>query len=402
MFRLPLELLLAVFTYLNFKQLLRASAACRQWQQIILDSSLWPVSAYMGSAPQSDTWDISWPDWTGKMKESFGCSSRATRQVPQTFSKGSVKSLSVIESSVAPKQLFGVLPNFLSLEKLSLHVESISSSELISILQSLPQITTFIKDIDKFQGRPMGRLKTIQLKLRRLSICADRHSALNSIMANIVQHAPDLVSLAVRETFARKELTMKLGDGIQCLALTVNKLPPISARGLKCLKLAVRGRFRPELVEQRLCNLSHLTHLQIDSLSVEEQLPIMETYNIGENLEFLCLRTEPNYNALLRTPKLKELRMNDLFPFPADVCPILQTVRYCGQERRPYELYPAHHLSMTESVREERKLALKSRGITVLRVDNGPHLLDGHLSVSAGAVFSLIADECYACGEKHT
>jgi hypothetical protein len=135
MFRLPFELLVEIFSYLNLKQLLRASAVCRQWQQVILDSSLWPVSAHMGSAHRSDTWDISWPDWTGKKKERFGCSSHATSQVLQAFSKGSVKSLSVIETAVAPKELFDVLPKFLFLEKLRLDIESISRGELISILK---------------------------------------------------------------------------------------------------------------------------------------------------------------------------------------------------------------------------------------------------------------------------
>jgi hypothetical protein len=247
-------------------------------------------------------------------------------------------------------------------------------------------------DIDKFRGGLMGSLTRTQLKLRRLSIRADWRSTLNNIVANIVQHSPDLVSLALRQTFAKKELTMKLGNGIQCLALAVNKLAPISARGLKYLKLAVWCRLSPDPFGQRVCNLSHLTHLQIDKSFFEEQLQIMEAYNIGENLEFLRLDTEPNDKVFLRTPKLKELRMIDLFPLPADVCPILQTVRYGpGCE------------SMNEIVREQRKLALESRGVTVLRVDNGPHALDEDMSATGRAVLRRpITDVCYACGENHT
>jgi hypothetical protein len=47
----------------------------------------------------------------------------------------------------------------------------------------------------------------------------------------------------------------------------------------------------------------------------------MQAYNIGEHVEFLRLGSEPNYEVFLKTPKLKELRMIDLIPLPADVCP---------------------------------------------------------------------------------
>ena len=80
--------------------------------------------------------------------------------------------------------------------------------------------------------------------------------------------------------------------------------------------------------EQHLCNLSYLVHLQIYYSTVEEQLSIMEAYNIGENSEFLRFVSDPNYEVFLRTPKLKKLRKIDLVPFPPDVCPILETSHY--------------------------------------------------------------------------
>jgi hypothetical protein len=382
MFRLPLELHQAIFHHLNFKELVRAQTVSRQWQQIILDSSLWPSSVYVTSGT-FDTWSVIWPDWTEKEKGKFQCNPKTTRQVLQSFSKGSTKELSVIKRRIAAEDILDVLPNFLSLEKFTLQITSISSRELISILQCLPQISIIFLHFDKFQGRPMGRLKTIQLNLRRLSIGVNRPAALYNTVANIVQHSPDLISLAVTATTAKKELTMKLGDGIQCLALTVKgKLPPISARGLKCLKLTVPWHHGYEPFEHCACDLSYLTHFELYGTSFEVPsdevaLSIMEAYNIGENLEFLRLESDPIHEILIRAPKLKELRMNTLFAVSPDVCPMLQTVRY-GPDYR--------YLDKNE--REKIKLDLKSRGITVLAVDDKSDVKD-EMPV------------CYACGENH-
>jgi hypothetical protein len=63
-------------------------------------------------------------------------------------------------------------------------------------------------------------------------------------------------------------------------------------------------------------------------LNCRRTTSIMEAYNIGENLEFLRLVSDPNYEIFLRTPKLKKLRMIDLVPFPPDVCAILETIHY--------------------------------------------------------------------------
>jgi hypothetical protein len=387
MFRLPLELHLVVFSYLNFKQLLRARAVCRQWRQVILDSSLWPVSVALRSSRSSAKWDIDWPDWIVKEKEQFRLHPETTGQVLLSFSKGCTKSLSVINRMNTPEDICDLLPNFLSLEKLRLQMVSISSRELTSILQRLPQITTFIMFIEKFRGTPMARLKTIQLNLRRLSI-HNHPATLNNTVANIVQHSPNLVSLVVRGTVAKKELTMKLGDGIQCLALTINgELPPISARGLKCLMLLISGRLKHKPFEQRPGNLSYLTHLQIYESTAKEQVSIMEAYDIGENLEFLRVTSEPNYDVFLRTPKLKEIRMSDLVPLPLDCCPILQMVGYGSN----YEY-------VDENEREETKLYLESRGITVLRNNYYPDFVEVPSTYDAVDDLSV----CYVCGENHT
>jgi hypothetical protein len=86
----------------------------------------------------------------------------------------------------------------------------------------------------------------------------------------------------------------------------------------------------------------------------------MEAFKIGENLEFLSLGLKHTYHVFLRTPKLKELRVNHLFPLPPDDCPMLQTVHYGPGS-----------WNIDEDDREERKLDLESRGITVLQV--GPY-----------------------------
>ena len=356
MFRLPVELCLAVFSYLNVHQLLRAQQVCHRWQQIILDSSLWPSSVHVLlryiQVPYSNTlsgpdyenelacdrWSISWPDWVDKEEESFDGDPQTSCQVLQTLSKGKTKSLSVnFSKGYASRNILEMLPNFLFLEELSVHIGSISSHNLTSVLQRLPQITTFGLHISEFHGTPMRHLKTIQLKLRRLFIeisthSGDASSTLHNTVANIVEHSPDLISLAVIGTGARKEWTTKLGDRIKSLTMDVDgNLPPISARGLKCLMLLTYRQHGHELFECCACDLSSLTHLTLcGSSSGEVELSIMEAYNIGENLEFLHLGcSATNYELFLRSPKLKELRIVDMFPLHPDICPTLQMVHYC-------------------------------------------------------------------------
>jgi hypothetical protein len=382
MFILPPELHQAIFHHLKFKQLVRAQTVCRHWREIILDSSVWPCSLYVNDDDDSyrDKWYIGRPDCTP-----FGCHDWNRRLVLQTLSKGTIKSLSLTLYYTwgDPGYIISdVLQNFVSLENLKLDIESISSRELTSILKSLPQITAFILSIDFLQDTPMDALKAIQLNLRRLCF-RFRHgscSGLNNIMVDIFQHSPDLVSLAFRDTAVTKELTMKLGDGIQCLALCVTgKLPPISASRLKCLRLVVRGPLKHEPFEEHPCNLSHLTHLQIHHETITEQLSILEAYNIGETLEFLSIGSEPNYEVFLRTPKLKELRMIGPFPLPPDVCPILEKV-----------YYGPHHY-MNRNGWQETMYDLKSRDITVLY---------HHLLYDQGPQEEMF--ECFVCGESHT
>jgi hypothetical protein len=359
MLRLPPELHQAIFHHLDFKELVRVQTVCRQWQQIILDSSLWPSSVEILSR-NCDTWEVNWPDWADKQKEIFTLDHNKTCQVLSTASKGSTKSLSVTRRKLALQGIFDVLPNFLFLENLRLDIVSISSRELISILQSLPQIITFTIYIDKLQRKPMGRPKTIQLNLRKLFIDVMKRSSLHNTVANVVKHSPNLVWLAVKGTPARKELTLKFGDGIHCLTLCVDgKLPPISARGLKCLTLSVLGGPRHEPFEHRPCDLSYLTHLQLCTGSGKLDLSLMGAYNIGENLEFLHLGAPPKPELFLRAPKLKALRLLRLsISMPLHVSPALRAIQCVGilSER-----------STIESNETERQL--ESQGYIVTRID---------------------------------
>jgi hypothetical protein len=85
-------------------------------------------------------WRISWPDWVGKIPEYLYCDCASTSQVLQTFSKGSTKSLRLehYRETIALQDILDVLHNFLSLEKLEVIIESISSRELTSVLQGVP------------------------------------------------------------------------------------------------------------------------------------------------------------------------------------------------------------------------------------------------------------------------
>jgi hypothetical protein len=304
MFRLPQELCIAVFSYLNFYQLLTVGALCRQWQQIVLDSQLWPgtISVWIRSV-KSDEWDIRWPQLTDKEKEKFERNPPSTCQVLRTLSRGNTKSLRVHCTSFIPEHVIDVLTNFLSLNTLGLRTKSISSRALISILQRLPQITGFHLYIDEFQDTPIGRLKTIQLNLGWLFIYFTRHcrrATLHSTLANIVERSPHLYYLMVRGTGATEEWTTKLGDRIEHLVINVDgNLPLISARRLKLLMVTVCCHRGHEPFEHRGCDLSYLTHLVLyGPPSSEVELSIMEAYNIGENLEYLRADSEANHDIL--------------------------------------------------------------------------------------------------------
>jgi hypothetical protein len=56
----------------------------------------------------------------------------------------------------------------------------------------------------------------------------------------------------------------------------------------------------------------------------------MKAYNIGENLDFMHMDSNPGYAALSRTPKLKRLSLANLGIdiLPLHVCPALQSVQY--------------------------------------------------------------------------
>jgi hypothetical protein len=351
MFRLPVEIWLAVLSYLNFYQLLRAREVCRQWQQIILDSYLWPCSVvgaleFRYKAPCIDKssgrvfekylptaqWHISWRDWVVKEEEEeyFEHDPQATCQLLHLFSKGRTKSLCVDFPIVLP-DILDVLHNFLSLQNLSIHMESVSSHELTSILQCLPQITTFELRICKFQGTPKGRLGTIQLNLSRLTISISRRSRaimLHNTLANIVHHSPDLVCLSVGGANARKMWTTKLGDRVKHLSLYIERtLPPISCRGLKYLVLKGSRDQSREPFEPCPCDLSYLTHLSINAFSTEQQLSLMEAYNIGANLEEMHMDSNPGNAALERTPRLKSLGLPRVsIDMPLHFCPELRTI----------------------------------------------------------------------------
>jgi hypothetical protein len=392
MFRLPVELCIAVFSYLNFYQLLRVGAVCRQWQQIVLDS-LWPGNIAMWTRVNSDEWEIRWPDLTDKEREIFECNPHTTRQVLQTLSRGSTKTLLVYYyTSIIPEHVIDVLTNFLSLQSLWLRTTSISSRSLISILQRLPQITVFHLYIDEFHDTPIGRLKRIQLNLHSLYIDFSRHSrraTLHSTLANIVEHSPHLHDLGVRGTGATEEWTTKLGNRITHLSINVDgNLPPIRAKRLKWLKLTVCCYRGHKPFEHRRCDLSYLTHLKLyGSSSSEVELSIMKAYNIGENLEFLSVNSEPNHEIFLTTPKLKRLRMIDIFSVPPDVCPMLQTVQTVQHSQPRGNKY--------QHERDARKIDLESRGIAVLQVIEALHACEYTRTMYDKFV-------CFACGENHT
>jgi hypothetical protein len=215
------------------------------------------------------------------------------------------------------------------------------------------------------------------LKLRKLSIYAARRQTLHSTVANIVQHSPDLVSLTVRGTTARKELTTKLGDGIKCLSLSMhsNTVPPISCKGLRYLKLVSDiYKFEPS---ESPCGLSYLTHLKLDGFTGEGVLSIMEAYNIGENLELLHLDVTPQSEILSRTPKLKVLRLADLSKsIPLHVCPALRTIQYDWG-----------YVNLTRSERNEVRRQLESQGYIVTRVDGSFNIVNRSV--------------CLVCRESH-
>jgi hypothetical protein len=105
-------------------------------------------------------------------------------------------------------------------------------------------------------------------------------------------------------------------------------LPPISRKGLKYLVLSSDGGQSSEPFEPCPCDLSYLTHLTIYDCSTEQQLSLMKAYNIGEDLEFTYMSSNPGYAALARTPRLKILSLKNLgINMPLHDCPELRTVQ---------------------------------------------------------------------------
>ena len=100
-----------------------------------------------------------------------------------------------------------------------------------------------------------------------------------------------------------------------------------SCKGLKYLRFEGRlGICEP--FEDCPCDLSYLTHLELDTDYGPLGLSLMEAYNIGENLEFLHLHAYPESEIILRAPKLKELRLADLtISLPLYACPELRTIQ---------------------------------------------------------------------------
>jgi hypothetical protein len=348
MLRLPVELCLAVFFYLDFYELLTARQVCRQWQQIILDSYLWPSSVhgiYFHEAfcidkssgvrityPPWHEWSINWPHWVGRAGETLESDSQEICQVLQTFSKGRTKSLRLdLSTRVSDLQdILDVLHNSVFLEEVSVDIVSISSLVLTSVLQGLPQITSFILNTDEFHDTPTGRLNT-RLNIRKLSIRVSSLSepaTLHNTVADVVEYSPDLVCLSVGGLRARDMWTRKIGDRIRHLSLYIERrLPHINCRGLKYLVFKGNYDYSHEHFEHSPCDLSYLTHLRVYGFSAEQQLSLMKSYNIGENLEFMHMDSNPGYAALARTPRLKSLGLKTLgIDMPLHVCPELRTI----------------------------------------------------------------------------
>jgi hypothetical protein len=121
---------------------------------------------------------------------------------------------------------------------------------------------------------------------------------------------------------------MKLGDRIEHLTLYIEgTLPPINCRGLKYRVLQGRCGQSREPFEPCPCDLSRLTHLTIRGFSTEQQLLFMKACNIGENLEFMHMDSNPGHAALARTPRLKSLSLRSRgIDMPPHVCPDLLTI----------------------------------------------------------------------------
>jgi hypothetical protein len=366
MFRLPVELFLAVFSYLDFYQLLRVRQVCRRWQEIIFDSHLWPSSVHgrfwpehiagcdSETYPPRDVWSIRRPNWAAWVKSD----PQKICQVLQMFSNGRTKSLCVDchTGGIDLQDILVVLHNFLFLEELSIEIDSISSHELTSVLQGLHQLSAFRLRACGFQDTPTGCLKSIQLNLRTLhiEIRARGTTILHNILANIVENSPGLAFLVVVKPPARKEWTTKLGDRIEHLRLCIEgTIPPISCKGLKCLVLEASRDQSRELLEPCACDLSYLSRLTIYDLSAEQQLSLMEAYNIGENLEFMYMNSSPGYAALSRTPKLKILSLYRLgIDMPLHVCPALR--------------YVCQYIYLDSNLERDERKRLQSQGYIVM------------------------------------
>jgi hypothetical protein len=101
MLRLPPELHQAIFHHLNFK---RAGSSSNRLSPMAANNPRFvPLASSVDMiSGDFDTWEVNWPDWTDKEKEKFQCNPQTTREVLQSFSKGSTKELSVIKRRNRP------------------------------------------------------------------------------------------------------------------------------------------------------------------------------------------------------------------------------------------------------------------------------------------------------------
>jgi hypothetical protein len=182
--RLPPELFTNIFCYLDFRSLAQCLAVCRIWNDMLNNySSVWPSFVSMVYDRNSISFDMG---WDAGFREKF--SAGITDRVLSVLFRGQVQSLSIVTPIVLDHEiLLDKATCFIALQQLLIGMETTICKDLVSVLESLPRLTTFVLRAQRFNTRPVGRLANpTVLKLRKLYI--ESPGLLNAIVADIAAH----------------------------------------------------------------------------------------------------------------------------------------------------------------------------------------------------------------------
>jgi hypothetical protein len=301
--KLPPELLVIVFSYLDRLELIRCLAVSRVWNDILINhSAVWPSHVCVTQDDDGLLYKV----------EQIPCRDvYAAITICKLLSKlpGTIKSLKLELS--AEETLCYFIGCFSSLESLQVLCCQIPSQDLLYILYANSTLRSLQLEIlqgttSNDQSIPTALVRPTSL--RELDLWAPPELSL--LIFNLVSKSPDLTSLAIRY-IAAHELTRLISEKLEFLALPVDgHLPRLNCKILRALHLKVTELIIED--EEQPVDLSHVRcfgiHFGSDTKGAPEEhvQSIMQFYKIGHNLQCLTL-TDNLYEPCTRKIELREI-----------------------------------------------------------------------------------------------